>query len=128
DRVLVGRQQSWPPGLSSLLAGFVEPGETPEEAVRREVMEEAAVPIGRVRYLATQPWPFPSTLMIGCIAEALAEPITVDPTELESAAWVSKADMAEALQGNHPHIGAPRVDAIARSILAAWVDGEIEGF
>ncbi|MEL6481463.1 MAG: NAD(+) diphosphatase, partial [Pseudomonadota bacterium] len=76
DRVLVGRQQSWPPGLSSLLAGFVEPGETPEEAVRREVMEEAAVPIGRVRYLATQPWPFPSTLMIGCIAEALAEPIT----------------------------------------------------
>ncbi|MEL6767443.1 MAG: NAD(+) diphosphatase [Pseudomonadota bacterium] len=128
DRVLLGRQQSWPPGLSSLLAGFVEPGETPEEAVRREVMEEAAVPVGRVRYLATQPWPFPSTLMIGCIAEALDEPITVDPTELESAAWVSKADMAEALQGNHPHIGAPRVDAIARSILAAWVDGEIEGF
>ncbi|MEM8761230.1 MAG: NAD(+) diphosphatase [Pseudomonadota bacterium] len=128
DRVLLGRQASWPPGLSSLLAGFIEPGETPEEAVRREVMEEASIPVGRVRYLATQPWPYPSTLMIGCIAEALAEAITIDPAELESAAWVSKADMAQALAGEHPHIGAPRIDAIARSILAAWVDGEIEEF
>ncbi|MEM6678205.1 MAG: NAD(+) diphosphatase [Pseudomonadota bacterium] len=128
DKVLLGRQRAWPPGLHSLLAGFIEPGETPEEAVRREVLEEAAIPVGRVRYLATQPWPFPSTLMIGCVAEALGEEITIDPAELESATWATRAEMAAALAGQHPSLGSPRADAIARSILAGWVEGEINGF
>ncbi|MEO1456659.1 MAG: NAD(+) diphosphatase [Pseudomonadota bacterium] len=128
DRVLLGRQSNWPAGMHSLLAGFVEPGETPEDAVRREVMEEAAIRVGRVRYLATQPWPFPSTLMIGCIAEALSEEITIDPTELESALWLPRGEAIEALAGRHPVLAAPRRDAIARSILLEWVEGGLEGF
>ncbi|MEM7526668.1 MAG: NAD(+) diphosphatase [Pseudomonadota bacterium] len=128
DNVLIGRQSGWPPGLHSLLAGFVEPGETPEEAVRREVMEEASVPVGRVRYLATQPWPYPSTLMIGCVAEALGETLAIDPEELESATWASRDEMIKALAGEHPTLGAPRLDAIARNILAAWAAGEVADF
>ncbi|MEO1471045.1 MAG: NAD(+) diphosphatase [Pseudomonadota bacterium] len=128
DHVLVGRQSSWPPGLHSLLAGYVEPGETPENAVRREVMEEAAIPVGRVRYLATQPWPFPSTLMLGFAAEALAWDITADTTEIESARWVPRAEMAEALAGRHPGFMPPRPDAIARALIAAWIAGEIPDF
>ncbi|MGF1553057.1 MAG: NAD(+) diphosphatase [Paracoccaceae bacterium] len=127
DHVLIGRQPQWPQGLNSLLAGYVEPGETPADAVRREVMEEAGVPVGRVRPLAAQPWPFPSTLMMGYVAEGLDWPITIDPAELESAEWVARADMAEALAGRHPRLGAPRVDAIARVLVAAWLAGEIEG-
>jgi NAD+ diphosphatase len=127
DHVLIGRQPQWPPGLHSLLAGYVEPGETPEDAVRREVMEEAGVPVGRVRYLAAQPWPFPSTLMMGYAAEALDWPITPDPAELESAEWVSRAEMVEALAGRHPRLAPPRLDAIARSMTEAWVAGEVEG-
>ncbi|MEM6422339.1 MAG: NAD(+) diphosphatase, partial [Pseudomonadota bacterium] len=103
-------------------------GEVPEDAVRREVMEEAAVPVGRVRYLASQPWPFPSTLMIGCVAEALAWPITIDPSELQGAEWVSQQEMTDVLNGEHARLGAPRPDAIARNLLKAWVEGEIDGF
>ncbi|MEO1776351.1 MAG: NAD(+) diphosphatase [Pseudomonadota bacterium] len=128
DHVLLGRQKGWPPGLHSLLAGYIEPGETPEDAVRREVMEEAGVPIGRVDYLASQPWPFPSTLMIGYRAEALDWPLLVDPVELEGAEWVSRAEMARVLAGDHERLASPRRDAIARSMIAAWVTGEVTGF
>ncbi len=126
DQVLLGRQRVWPPGLYSLLAGFMEPGETIADAVRRETMEETSVRIGRVRFLASQPWPFPASLMLGCWAEALSEEIVIDP-EIEDAVWASRDDMARALAGEHPRFAAPRADAIARWILAAWVAGEIAG-
>lgn len=124
-QVLVGRQPAWPEGLYSLLAGFVEPGETIEDAVRREVMEEAGVAVGNVRYLACQPWPFPSNLMIGCIGRALSWQISIDHRELETACWVSRADMLRALAGDHPDFAAPRQYSIARSILSAWTAGQI---
>lgn len=124
EQVLLGRQHVWPPGLYSLLAGFMEPGETIEDAVRRETMEETAVRVGRVRFLASQPWPFPASLMLGCWAEALSEEITIDP-EIEDALWLSRAEVAEMLAGSHARFASPRRDAIARWILTAWVAGEI---
>lgn len=127
DHVLLGRQASWPEGLYSLLAGYMEPGETIEDAVRRETKEESGIQIGWVRYLACQPWPFPSSLMLGCAAEALTSEITIDEEEIEDALWVSRAKMEVVLQGKHPRMAPPRVDAIARAILSAWVAGEIEG-
>ncbi|MEM8698663.1 MAG: NAD(+) diphosphatase [Pseudomonadota bacterium] len=125
DHVLLGRQSSWPEGLYSLLAGFMEPGETIEEAVRRETKEETGIQIGRVRYLACQPWPFPSSLMLGCVAEALSSNIKIDRTELEDAQWISRAKMEVVLDGRHPRMGAPRKDAIASVMLNAWVDGTL---
>ncbi|SDX30811.1 NAD+ diphosphatase [Albimonas donghaensis] len=128
SRVLVGRQQAWPKGMFSLLAGFMEPGETLEAAVRREVDEEAMIRVGRVAYVASQPWPFPASLMFGCAAEALDEDIRIDPKELESAMWVEKDEMREALAGRHPVIAPARHGAIARFVLEAWVEGRIPDF
>lgn len=122
ERLVVGRQRNWPTGLYSLLAGYIEPGENVEEAVRRETQEEVGLPVGRVLYLASQPWPFPSTLMIGCWAEALAETLSPDMDELEDCRWIDKAEMAQALAGAHPTLMAPRADAIARMLVQAWVD------
>ena len=94
DKVLVGRQSSWPAGNYSALAGFLEPGESIEEAVRREIKEEAGVNCGAVRYVTSQPWPFGgSQLMIACVAEALDDQITLDTNELEDAIWVSRDDV-----------------------------------
>ena len=95
DRALLGRNRRRPGARFSCLAGFVEPGETPEEAVRREVREEAGVRCGRVRYLAAQPWPFPSSLMMGFLAEALTEEITVDAEEIAEARWFSRDEIRE---------------------------------
>ncbi len=125
DDVLIGRQSTFPPGTYSLLAGFMEPGETMEDAVRREVLEETAIRVGRVGYLGCQPWPFPSNLMIGCIGEAETSDITRDPTELEDALWVQRDAMARILSGEHPEIRPPRKDAIARAILTDWINGAI---
>ena len=124
DRVLLGRQRVWPPGLYSLLAGFMEPGETIQDAVRRETREETSVRVGRVCFLASQPWPFPASLMLGCWAEALSDEIVVDP-EIEDALWATRDDITRALAGAHPRFAPPRADAIARWMLAAWVAGEI---
>lgn len=124
DRVLLGRQQSWPPGLYSLLAGFMEPGETIADAVRRETFEETSVRVGGVGFLAAQPWPFPASLMLGCWAEALSEEIVID-AEIEDARWVSRDEVVLALDGRHPYFASPRRDAIARWMLAAWVEGEV---
>ena len=121
DHCLLGRQARFAPGMYSALAGFLEPGETIEEAVRREIMEEAGVRIGRITYMASQPWPFPATLMIGCLAEALNEEIIVDYSELEDARWFTRPEVQEMLGGEHANgLGAPQPIAIARSLMRAW--------
>ena len=123
DHCLLGRQARFTTGMYSALAGFVEPGETVEEAVRREVREESGVRVGRVSYLASQPWPFPASLMIGCLAEALSEEIIIDRTELEDARWFSRAEVASMLAGDHPAgLGAPQPIAIARHLVNAWAN------
>jgi NAD+ diphosphatase len=104
DRVLVGRSPGWPERMYSLLAGFVEPGETVEDAVRREVLEESGIRVGPVRYLASQPWPFPASLMLGCHGVAETTEITVDPEELDDARWVGRSEMLEVFMGRHPAI------------------------
>lgn len=124
--VLVGRSPVWPEGMYSLLAGFVEPGETIEAAVRRETFEEAGIDVGPVTYLASQPWPFPSSLMLGCQAEATTRKITLDPAELEDAQWVSREEMSEAMAGRHPRIKAARKGAIAHFILSHWLSDSLD--
>ena len=119
DRCLLGRQSRFPAGFYSSLAGFIEPGESVEEAVTREVYEEAGVRVGRVRYVASQPWPFPSSLMIGCFAEATSTEIRIDTTELEDAKWFTKAEVRAALSGNGPFNCSPPF-AIAHNLLQAW--------
>ncbi|HEU4961776.1 MAG TPA: NAD(+) diphosphatase [Sphingomonas sp.] len=123
-RALVGRQASWPPRRYSALAGFLEPGESIEEAVAREIAEESGVRVARVRYVASQPWPFPSQLMIACIAEAAGDALTIDLNELEDAIWVPRAAVAAALAGDAdaPFLPPPRY-AIAHTLLTAWVEG-----
>lgn len=122
DRCLLGRQPRFPEKMYSCLAGFLEPGETVEDAVRRETFEEAGVRVGAVRYLASQPWPFPSSLMIGCIAEALTEEIAFDGEELEDARWFSKDDVRRMLAGTHEAYAAPVPIAIANRLLREWVE------
>ena len=100
DRALLGRQAAWPAGRYSALAGFIEPGESIEEAVARELNEESGITVGAVRYVASQPWPFPAQMMIGCVAQTVDPTITVDRTELEDAAWFSRADVRAALAGD----------------------------
>jgi NAD+ diphosphatase len=126
NAVLLGRSPGWPEGMMSLLAGFVEPGETVEAAVRREVWEEAGVRVGAVTYLASQPWPFPASLMLGCRGEALSEAITTDPVELEAALWVSRERMALVFMGEDPEIRAPRVGAIAGFLLREWLADRLD--
>lgn len=126
NRLLVGRNANWPEGMYSLLAGFVEPGETIEAAVRREVLEEAGIKVGAVRYLASQPWPFPASLMIGCAGEAVTEEIRLDPEELEDACWVTREDMVAAMAGRHPRIRPARRGAIAHFLIANWLADSLE--
>jgi NAD+ diphosphatase len=121
NRLLLGRSPGWPEGMYSTLAGFVEPGETVEAAVRREVAEETGVRVGAVRYLASQPWPFPASLMLGCHAEAESDDITLDPAELEDALWLTREDMVRVLSGTHPAVKSPRNGAIAAYLIANWV-------
>lgn len=121
NRVLLGRSPGWPDGVYSLLAGFMEPGETIEAAVRREVVEEAGVAVGAVRYLASQPWPFPASLMIGCTAEALDDTITHDPGEIEAAIWLTREELADVFAGLHPAVQPPRRGAIAEALMRGWL-------
>ncbi|EDZ47300.1 peroxisomal NADH pyrophosphatase nudt12 [Rhodobacterales bacterium Y4I] len=121
DSVLMGRSPGWPEGMYSLLAGFVEPGETLEAAVRREVLEETGVKVGRVNYLSSQPWAFPMSLMFGCAGEALSRGITIDPSEIEDALWVSRQEMMTVFAGEHPVLKPAREGAIAHFLLKNWL-------
>jgi len=126
DRVLLGRSPGWPPGMYSLLAGFVEPGETLEAAVRREVREETSVPVGPVSYLASQPWPFPASLMIGCRGEATGTDIAVDPAEIEDALWVGRDRLAGIFAGRDTAITPARPGAIAHFLLWNWLADRLD--
>jgi NAD+ diphosphatase len=123
-RVLLGRQPQYPQGRYSALAGFVEPGESIEEAVARELMEEAGIAVGDVRYVASQPWPFPGSLMIACLASAESDALRLDANELEDAFWASRGEVEAALAGDPaaPFL-APPPFAIANTLLTRWLGG-----
>jgi NAD+ diphosphatase len=127
DRCLLGRSPRFVPTMWSCLAGFIEPGESIEDAVHRETREEAGITCGRVVYFASQPWPFPASLMIGCHAEALSHEIVVDREELEDARWFSKGEVEAMLMRKHPDgLTTPPPVAIAHHIIRAWVEDEIK--
>jgi NAD+ diphosphatase len=119
-RALLGRGKGWPPGRYSALAGFVEPAESIEEAVAREILEESGVRVGKVRYVASQPWPFPSSLMMACVAEAEDDAITLDVNELEDAMWVPREMVRAVLRGEDGPFVAPPPYAIAYTLLKEW--------
>ncbi|MDB5668491.1 MAG: diphosphatase [Alphaproteobacteria bacterium] len=122
-RVLVGRQHRYPPGRYSALAGFVEPGESIEEAVARELFEEAGLAVGDVRYVTSQPWPFPYSLMMACVAQAPTDALTLDTTEIEDAFWVDRAGVLAALDSEPgAPFQAPPPYAIAHTLLRWWVE------
>jgi NAD+ diphosphatase len=123
ERCLLGRQPRFAPGMYSCLAGFIEPGETLEDAVRREVFEEAGIRVGAVAYAQSQPWPFPSSLMIGCIAEALTDEIVIDRDELEDARWFHRDEIRLMLEGRHPdNLLAANPIAIAHHLVRRWME------
>ena len=125
EACLVGRGKQFPPGMFSALAGFVEPGETIEEAVRRELMEEASVKVGEVTYYATQPWPFPSSLMIGCFAKAESRDVKADENELAEVRWLERSVARELIEGKHVDgIRVPPPIAIAHHLIKTWALGE----
>jgi len=124
ERCLLGRSPHFMPGMYSALAGFIEPGETIENAVRRETFEESGIKIGRVVYHASQPWPFPYSLMIGCFGEALNEDIAFDGKELEDCRWFSREEVRAILAGTHGTVTCPPRGAIAHHLIRAWAESE----
>ena len=129
ERALLGRNRRRPGRRFSCLAGFMEPGETPEEAVRREVREESGIKVGRVKYLAAQPWPFPSTLMMGFLAEGVSEDITIDPEEIAEARWFEREEIREMVaravsgEDDPSKISIPQPLAIAHHLCRRWSSG-----
>ncbi len=120
DELLLGRQSAWTPGMYSALAGFVEPGETIEQAVAREVLEEAGVTVTNVKYVASQPWPFPASLMVGAIATAEAQNLKVDKTELDDARWFPRSAVRQMLARTHSEgLFAAHPYAIAHQIITS---------
>jgi NAD+ diphosphatase len=123
EKCLLGRQKQFPAGMYSCLAGFVEAAETIEDAVRREILEESGIRCSEVRYYMTQPWPYPSSLMIGCTAIATTEDITIDFTELEDARWFSRDEAAAMLNRQHPDgLVGPHPFAIAHHLVGRWLE------
>lgn len=122
DRCVMGRGRHFAPGMYSALAGFIEPGETIENAVRRETFEEAGIRLGRVVYHASQPWPFPYSLMIGCFGEALNDDIIPDIAELEDCRWFDRAEVLAMLDKTHPTLIVPPPGAIAHHLIRAWAE------
>ena len=126
ERCVLGRSHRFQPGMWSCLAGFVEPGEAIEDAVRRETREEAGIVCGRVRYFASQPWPFPTSLMIGCHAEACSREIVIERAELDDARWFEREEVAAMLLRRHPDgLTTPPPMAIAYHIIRAWAEEEV---
>lgn len=122
DRVVLGRQAVWPPGRFSILAGFVEPGESAEAAVAREVAEEVGLTVTDIRYVASQPWPFPQSLMLGFVARADGcDGLVLDPTEIEEARWFTREEL---VSGSGPRALPPPV-SIARHVLDRWLAGDL---
>src|SRR5262244_1993088 len=127
ERCLLGRSHRFQPGMWSCLAGYIEPGEAIEDAVRRETREEAGIVCGRVAYFASQPWPFPTSLMIGCHAEAISHDIVIDRNELADARWFDREEVASMIARCHPGgLTAPAPVAIAYHIIRAWVEDGVE--
>jgi NAD+ diphosphatase len=123
ERCLLGRSRRFASTMWSCLAGFIEPGEAFEDAVRRETLEEAGIVCGRISYFASQPWPFPMSLMIGCHAQALSHDIKIDHHELEDARWFTRDEVVTMLQRRHPdRLTTPPPVAIAHHIIRAWVE------
>ena len=121
DKALLARSPHFPPNFYSAPAGFMEPGETIEEAVARELAEETGIGVSDVHYIASQPWPFPSSLMIGCIATAKNTDITLDTNELEDARWVNRHEIEAIYAGQQAEIFLPPPMAVASTILKAWI-------
>jgi NAD+ diphosphatase len=123
DKCLLGRQKQFPQGMYSCLAGFVEAAETIEDAVRREIFEESGIRCDDVGYYMTQPWPYPSSLMIGCTATATSEVVTIDHTELEDARWFTRAEATQMMTREHPDgLFGPHPFAIAHHLLGRWLE------
>jgi NAD+ diphosphatase len=122
ERCLLGRGRHFAPGMYSALAGFLEPGETIENAVRRETLEESGIRLGRVVYHASQPWPFPYSLMIGCFGEALNDEIHPDFAELEDCRWFERAEVLSMLDKSHPTLFTPPPGAIAHHLIRHWAE------
>jgi NAD+ diphosphatase len=125
DACLLGRGPGYPEGMYSCLAGFVEAGETLEDAVRRETMEEAGVSLGQIVYFASQPWPFPASLMIGYVAQARGRTLTLDPNEIEDARWFERAEVKLMLDDAHPSaLTCPPKLSLANLLVRTWARGE----
>ena len=123
ERCLLGRSARFPPGMYSCLAGFVEPGESLEEATRRETFEEAGIEIGRVTYFVSQPWPYPMSLMVGCFAEAQSSELNIDKNEIEDARWVGREEAVSMLLRKHPEgITTPPPMAVAYHLIRSYVE------
>lgn len=122
DRCMLGRQEAWPKGMFSALAGFLEPGESIEEACARELEEEAGLKTLSVRYHSTQPWPYPSSLMIGLFAQVEDDQATPDHTELSEVKWFTREEARAVLEGRYEGVNAPTPMAIAQRLLKAWVE------
>jgi NAD+ diphosphatase len=125
DRCLLGRHPDWPPGRYSTLAGFVEPGESIEQAVRREVFEESGIKVGEVSYFGSQPWPLPRSLMVGCIARAESTEVSVDGEEIEDARWFSRAEMKTEAEAGR--LVLPGGISISRSLVEHWYGVPLPG-
>lgn len=125
EMCLLGRQPSWPAGRYSTLAGFVEPGESMEDAVRREVFEEVGIRVGDVEWFGNQPWPFPSSLMMGFVGRATSTEISVDGSEIEDARWFTRAQMKEEAEAGT--LVLPGGVSISRSLVEHWYGGPLPG-
>jgi NAD+ diphosphatase len=123
EEILLGRQPRWPPDRWSTLAGFCEPGETLDDAVRREVGEEVGLPVGEVTYFGNQPWPLPASLMVGFVAHAESREIDVDGAEIEAARWFTRTQFREAVAAGEMQV--PRGVSISSSLLAHWYGGPL---